>query len=112
MRFEDMLNNAQNVLAKREEVMKLLEPYDLSAEDVPQEALKIAEMMPSTSSVLDAERTINLYDTVYTKLTADELERLKAHPVYALNDVRTFADIKDKYGLTWNELKGMVLAVK
>lgn len=52
---------------------------------------------------------IMLEDLVYKlekvmDMTPDEIQRIKSIPVYS-TDWRSVKDIKEKYGLSWNDLK-------
>lgn len=57
----------------------------------------------STSEQLGTRRVLELCD-IYDRMTAEEKERLHASPLYS-NDVRDLGDLRDSYGLSWNELR-------
>lgn len=63
----------------------------------------------SAGAVVDAERMVDLCENVFPKITAEEWDRIHAVPVYK-QDMRECKDIKDKYGLSWNELRNLRLA--
>lgn len=58
---------------------------------------------PSMHQILDAKRMLVVCDLAES-MTEDEKLRLANIPVYK-DDVRECKDIKDKYGLSWNELR-------
>ena len=60
--------------------------------------------LPPISSLQDAERIVYLCDNVFPSVTDEEKARIRAIPVYS-TDYRAVNDIKEKYGLSWNELK-------
>lgn len=54
----------------------------------------------------EAERTLELCD-IYDQMTEEERARIHACPAFQ-QDLRCLADIREKYGLSWNELRGML----
>lgn len=62
------------------------------------------------TSVLDAKRIVDLCDNVFPEITAEEWDRIHAVPIYK-QDMRACKDIKNKYGLSWNELRSLRLAL-
>lgn len=63
----------------------------------------------SAGAVVEAMRIVELCDTVFPKITEEEWTRIHAIPIYQ-DDMRACKDIKDKYGLSWNELRQLRLA--
>ena len=58
----------------------------------------------SAKAVQDAERIVYLCDEVFSKVTEDERQRIKSIPAWS-TDYSAVKDIKEKYGLSWSELK-------
>lgn len=59
----------------------------------------------STSVLVEARRTIQLVDAIIPLITPGEWQRIKAGVPGIDRDMRDCKDIKEKYGLSWNELK-------
>lgn len=59
----------------------------------------------STSVLVEARRTIQLVDAIMPLITPGEWQRIKAGVPGIDRDMRDCKDIKEKYGLSWNELK-------
>ena len=59
----------------------------------------------STSVLVEARRTIQLVDAIMPLITPEEWQRIKAGIPGIERDMRDCKDIKEKYGLSWNELK-------
>lgn len=59
----------------------------------------------STSVLVEARRTIQLVDAIMPLITQEEWQRIKAGIPGIDRDMRDCKDIKEKYGLSWNELK-------
>ena len=59
----------------------------------------------STSVLVEARRTIQLVDAIIPLITPGEWQRIKAGIPGIERDMRDCKDIKEKYGLSWNELK-------
>lgn len=55
--------------------------------------------------VLSAKRTLELAGIIEV-MSDDEWKRVHDVPIY-MNDMRVCKDIKEKYGLSWNELRGL-----
>lgn len=56
----------------------------------------------SATVIVESERIIEVADMPFTNEELDRLHAIYAHPVQEWNKAQ---DIKDKYGLSWNELK-------
>ena len=95
MKFESIYETAKKTIADSEG--KKAASWD--------EAFGIA------ASVEDTRHTVALYEDVYARLTAEEIALLRSVPVYALNDVRALKPIKDKYSISWNDVRTLVRAV-
>lgn len=61
------------------------------------------EAMARTGCRMASERTIEVCD-IFDRLTDEERARLAAIPIYR-SDMREVADIKEKYSVSWNELR-------
>lgn len=59
----------------------------------------------STSVLVEARRTIQLVDAIMPLITPEEWQRIKAGIPGIDRDMRDCKDLKEKYGLSWNELK-------
>ena len=59
----------------------------------------------STSVLVEARRTIQLVDAIMPLIAPEEWQRIKAGIPGIERDMRDCKDIKEKYGLSWNELK-------
>lgn len=59
----------------------------------------------STAVLMEARRTIQLVDAIMPLITLEEWQRIKAGVPGIDRDMRDCKDIKEKYGLSWNELK-------
>ena len=59
----------------------------------------------STSVLVEARRAIQLVDAIIPQITQEEWQRIKAGVPGIERDMRDCKDIKEKYGLSWNELK-------
>ena len=59
----------------------------------------------STSVLVEARRTIQLVDAIVPLITPGEWQRIKAGIPGIDRDMRDCKDIKEKYSLSWNELK-------
>ena len=59
------------------------------------------------ASARGAKRTLELCD-IYEKLEDSEVAELKAIPIYRLNDVMRLRGIKEKYDLSWIEVRNLV----
>lgn len=59
----------------------------------------------STSVLVEARRTIQLVDAIIPLITPEEWQRIEAGVPGIERDMRDCKDIKEKYGLSWNELK-------
>lgn len=59
----------------------------------------------STAVLMEARRTIQLVDAIMPLITPGEWQRIKAGVPGIDRDMRDCKDIKEKYGLSWNELK-------
>lgn len=60
-----------------------------------------------THNALACERILEVLE-VADKMTNEEWNRLSEVPVYKLDDIRNLKDIKDKYDISWNELKSLI----
>ena len=56
-----------------------------------------------TFVVMQTEAYIESLEKISTMMP-DEIARIKAIPTY-INDMRPVKDIKDKYGISWNDIK-------
>lgn len=92
-----------NIEAMRRNAQDTIDAYDRHCAD------KNSKEEYSVSAILDAKRIVDLCDNVFPKITAEEWDRIHAVPVYK-QDMRECKDIKDKYGLSWNELRSLRLA--
>lgn len=59
----------------------------------------------STAVLMEAKRQIELIDSIVPQITPGEWQRIKAGVPGIDRDMRDCKDIKEKYGLSWNELK-------
>lgn len=59
----------------------------------------------STAVLMEAKRQIELIDSIIPQITPGEWQRIKAGVPGIDRDMRDCKDIKEKYGLSWNELK-------
>lgn len=59
----------------------------------------------STSALVEARRTIQLVDAIMPLITPEEWQRIKAGVPGIDRDMRDCKDIKERLGLSWNELK-------
>jgi len=59
----------------------------------------------STAVLMEAKRQIELIDSIVPQITPEERQRIKAGAPGIDRDMRDCKDIKEKYGLSWNELK-------
>ena len=55
--------------------------------------------------VIEAERNLEIAD-IAEKMSGEEWERIHSVPTYS-SDMRSCKDIKEKYGLSWSELKAL-----
>lgn len=92
-----------NIEAMRRNAQDIIDAYDKHCAD------KNSKEEYSAGAVVDAERIVYLCDNVFPKITPEEWERIHAVPIYK-DDMRECKDIKDKYGLSWNELRRLRLA--
>ena len=60
---------------------------------------------PSTTSTLNAEKMLKIVDEIVPQFTAEEIARITAGTPGIDRDMRDCKDIKDKYGLSWNEMR-------
>ena len=89
MNLEAMKRNAENTIAKQKELAANGEDF-------------------SMAMIMDSERVIKLVDEIVPQITDEEWERLNAGtPGIRVDDVSGFKDIKEKYGLSWKELKSL-----
>lgn len=68
------------------------------------EGKKYSDDLPPVTALTDAKRVVELCDMVFPAVTEEEKTRIRAIPVWS-SDYSAVADIKEKYGLSWNELK-------
>ena len=54
-------------------------------------------------TIYQAESLVEALEKAAT-MTADEIARIKAIPSY-ISDMRDVKDIKEKYGISWNDIK-------
>lgn len=59
----------------------------------------------STAVLMEAKRQIELIDSIAPQITPEEWQRIKAGVPGIDRDMRDCKDIKDRLGLSWNELK-------
>ena len=59
----------------------------------------------STSVLVEARRMIWLTDAIVPMITPEEWQRIRAGVPGIDRDMRDCKDIKEKFGLSWNELK-------
>ena len=59
----------------------------------------------STEVIMDAERKIRLVDEIVPQITTEEWSRINQGVPGIDRNMEDCKDIKDKYGLSWNELK-------
>lgn len=59
----------------------------------------------STSVLVEARRTIQLIDAIIPMITPEEWQRIKAGVPGIERDMGDCKDIKERLGLSWNELK-------
>lgn len=55
-------------------------------------------------TTMGAKRALNVVAPAAQALSEEEKKKLVAIPIYC-NDLRSCKDIKEKYGLSWNELR-------
>ena len=74
------------------------------------------ELLPpcpaSTTAMLEARRTLYLWENVYAQLLPRHLEDISRYPIHLPRDVRDWKDLKDEFGLSWNELRTLLQSVK
>lgn len=92
-----------NIEAMRRNAQATIDNYNKHCEN------KNSKEKYSAGAVVAAERIIYICDNVFPKITAEEWDRIHAVPIYK-QDMRACKDIKDKYGLSWNELRSLRLA--
>ena len=92
MNREAIIKNAQGVIAVNEKASK--EGKDFSM-----------------ASIMDAERVIQIASTVPDQLTEEEKKRLSDKYRQPNPDWQDCKDIKDKFSLSWNELKMIAGAI-
>lgn len=101
--------NAKRLLEEREEELKKLEHFNFMGDEaiIPDWAWELYRKQTSVDSLMSAKAIIKAHDECYMKLTDEERARLAAVPSYQ-KDLRELKDIKDKYGVSWNDLRMMI----
>ena len=59
----------------------------------------------STAVLMEVKRQIELIDSIIPQITPGEWQRIKAGVPGIERDMRDCKDIKERLGLSWNELK-------
>lgn len=59
----------------------------------------------STAVLMESKRQIELIDSIIPQITPEEWQRIKAGVPGIERDMRDCKDIKERLGLSWNELK-------
>lgn len=90
MIIEAMIRNAQSIIDAYEK--------HYADKDIKEEY--------SAGAVVDAGRIDYLRDNVFPKIAAEEWDRICSVP-FDQKGMRECKDIKDKYGLSWNELRSL-----
>lgn len=107
MKLEALRASAQATVKKAQERMEAIaeaeERLGKDYMEFTEEEISALPPMISAQQLADAERSIEVCAIAET-MTDDERSRLAAIPVYS-DDVRECKDIKDKYGLSWNEVR-------
>lgn len=95
--------------ARYANAVKTLESYEAwAAQDDNKDFDTVSGYLASAE---DARRTIELYERVYLNLEQSDIDRMKSFPIFS-SDYRPLKDIKEKYGLSNNELKDIVESVR
>lgn len=107
MKLESLRKSAEETLRKQQErfaaVAEAEERLGKDYTEFTEAEIGALPPMISAQQLADAERSIEVC-TIAETMTEDERSRLAAIPVYS-DDVRECKDIKDKYGLSWNEVR-------
>lgn len=87
--------------------MKNVRGLKRNAEEAIRQQTKLASEGKdfSTAVLMEAKRQIELIDSIIPQITPGEWQRIKAGIPGIDRDMRDCKDIKEKYGLSWNELK-------
>lgn len=97
-----------NLKGLRKNAQDLLDRYAAYMEEMAALTDEELEQMPpapfDSGALINAERTLVLCDEIFPKITQEERDRINAIPAFK-TDLREVKDIKDRYGLTWSELK-------
>lgn len=109
MKLEIYIKNAKDVLASDSKSLKaaqaIFDQYGVSnAAELPEEAWENLPTFHSVTSIMGAKRALNVVAPAAQALSEEEKKKLVAIPIYC-NDLRSCKDIKEKYGLSWNELR-------
>lgn len=108
-KLEIYIKNAKDILASNSKSLKaaqaIFDQYGVNnAAELPEEAWEKLPTFYSATSIMDAKRALNVVAPAAQALSEEEKKKLVAIPIYC-NDLRSCKDIKEKYGLSWNELR-------
>lgn len=107
MKLESLRKSAEETLRKQQErfaaVAEAEERLGKDYTEFTESEISALPPMISAHQIADAERSIEVC-SIAESMTDDERSRLAAIPAYS-DDVRECKDIKDKYGLSWNEVR-------
>lgn len=114
MTLESMKRNAQKTIAAyvehRQAIHDLEERLGKDWTDFSDEEMHLIPAGPSLESFWAARRTLCVVE-IAEGMTADEVRRITAVPLF-LDNMSTCKDIKDKYKLSWSELRELRLALQ
>lgn len=99
MKITSYKKNAENILKRHEDWLASLEGM------TDEEREKHLPGPVTAGAILDAKRALELVN-IYKQMKKEDRERLNSIPAYS-TDWRPLADIKEAYGVSWNELKTM-----
>lgn len=114
MTLEAMKRNAQKTIAayaEHEQMIRDLEEH-LGKDwmDFSEEEMQMIPAGPSVEAFWAARRTQRVVE-IAEGMTADEVRRITAIPLF-LDNMSPCKDIKDKYKLSWSELRELRLALQ
>lgn len=114
MTLEAMKRNAQKTIAAytehRQTIRDLEEHIGKDLMDFSEEEKQMIPAGPSVESFWAARHTLCVVE-IAEGMTADEVRRITAIPLF-LDSMSPCKDIKDKYKLSWSELRELRLALQ
>lgn len=111
--FEETAKKARKLKAQYANWLKKCEKLRADNPSAEEDPALLPPCPASTSALLDADRVIELWDNVYTRLTPNDIMEIARYPITMPDDISYCTTLKHNYpGLSWTEIMTLLRSVK